>query len=137
MSMRPSIHQQERWRKEDEAREALRDAPRRARYRAETAGAVVTFNVRALSGRPPVFFPTIAAALATHRPFLHVACPACGQVGSVDLREVDRHPEATIATLIPALSCRGCRRHAPLAVIRGLRKFPVSALPAWRRQARG
>ncbi len=33
----------------------------------------------------------------------------------VDLRTVDLHPFAALTSLIPALSCRSCRPHAPFA----------------------
>jgi hypothetical protein len=36
-------------------------------------------------------------------------------VGSVDLRTLDRHPGASISSLIPSLSCRRCPPHAPFA----------------------
>jgi hypothetical protein len=32
--------------------------------------------------------------------------PACRQFGSVDLRTLDRHPGASISSLIPSVSCR-------------------------------
>jgi hypothetical protein len=53
------------------------------------------------------------AALLTGRrlllvPWLTFSCPACGQVGSVDLRTLDRHPGAAISSLIPSVSCRRC-----------------------------
>ena len=35
--------------------------------------------------------------------------------GSIDLRTLDRHHDATITSLIPSLSCRSCRPHAPFA----------------------
>jgi hypothetical protein len=31
------------------------------------------------------------------------------------LRTLDRHPNAAVTSLIPALSCRSCRPHAPFA----------------------
>jgi hypothetical protein len=34
------------------------------------------------------------------------------QVGSVDLRTLDRHPGASISSLIPSASCRRCSPHA-------------------------
>jgi hypothetical protein len=41
--------------------------------------------------------------------------PACGQLGSVDLRTLDRHPGGSISSLIPAVSCRRCSPNAPFA----------------------
>jgi len=48
-------------------------------------------------------------------PWLSYSCPACQQVGSVDLRTLDRHPGAAISSLIPSVSCRRCSPNAPFA----------------------
>jgi hypothetical protein len=40
---------------------------------------------------------------------------ACGQLGSVDRRALDRHPGAAISSLIPSVSCRRCSPNAPFA----------------------
>jgi len=39
-------------------------------------------------------------------------CPACRTINAIDLRTLDRHHDAAITSLIPALSCRP---HAPFA----------------------
>jgi hypothetical protein len=57
---------------------------------------------------PPRFYPTIGAAVAAGTPILNFMCPGCPQVGDVDLRTLGRQPAATIASLIPKLSCRRC-----------------------------
>jgi hypothetical protein len=62
-----------------------------------------------------LFYPTFRTALAAGLPWLEYLCPACRQVGELDLREVDRHPEASISTLIPQLSCRRCCPNPPFA----------------------
>jgi len=41
-----------------------------------------------------------------------------------DLRHLDRHPDAAITSLIPALSCRSCRPNAPFAEL--LKLAPAS-----------
>jgi len=46
---------------------------------------------------------------------LWVRCPACRTTQAVDLRTLDRHPWSALTSLIPALSCRACRPHAPFA----------------------
>ena len=43
------------------------------------------------------------------------ACPACHTVSAIDLRGLDRHPDAAVTSLIPSLSCRSCRPSAPFA----------------------
>ena len=62
-----------------------------------------------------LFSPTIGCALKARHWFLWVRCPACRTTQAVDLRTVDRHPFAALTSLIPALSCRSCRPHAPFA----------------------
>ena len=104
------------------AAEERRLAPKRARLKAETVIAIAAFNVRALTASPATFYPTIGAAIAARRYFLICECPACEQRGCVDLRKIDRHRGASIESLIPVLSCRECRPHAPFAKIIGLRK---------------
>jgi hypothetical protein len=44
-----------------------------------------------------------------------VRCSACRTTTAIDLRKIDRHHDAGITSLIPALSCRSCRAHAPFA----------------------
>ena len=34
---------------------------------------------------------------------------------AIDLRTLDRHADAAVTSLIPALSCRSCRPNAPFA----------------------
>jgi hypothetical protein len=50
-----------------------------------------------------LFAPTIGAALAACYRLLWVRCPACRTIQSVDLREVDRHTDAAVTSLIPEL----------------------------------
>ena len=64
---------------------------------------------------PMLFSPTIGCALKARHWFLWVCCPACRTTQAVDLRTLDRHPWSAISSLIPALSCRACRPHAPFA----------------------
>jgi hypothetical protein len=64
---------------------------------------------------PMLFSPTIGCALKARHWFLWVRCPACRTTQSIDLRTLDRHPFAALTGLIPALSCRSCRPHAPFA----------------------
>jgi hypothetical protein len=67
------------------------------------------------SARELWFYPTIGAAIAAGVPWLTYSCPACQQVGAVDLRTLDRHPGAAISSVIPSLSCRRCSPNAPFA----------------------
>jgi len=61
---------------------------------------VVIWNSRRAGGRELWFYPTIAAAIAAGVPWLVYSCPACQHGGSLDLRKLDRHPSASISSLI-------------------------------------
>ena len=64
---------------------------------------------------PMLFSPTIGAAVTAGYWFLSVRCPACRTINAIDLRTLDRHRDAVVTSLIPALSCRSCRPDAPFA----------------------
>jgi hypothetical protein len=46
---------------------------------------------------------------------LWVRCLARRTANAIDLRTLDRHRDAAVTSLIPALSCRSCRPNAPFA----------------------
>ncbi len=73
------------------------------------------WNERQAQRMPMLFSPTIGAALASRYWYLWVRCPACRTTQAIDLRRIDRHPDAAVTSLIPALSCRSCRPNAPFA----------------------
>jgi hypothetical protein len=54
---------------------------------------------------PMLFSPTIGAAITARYWFLWVCCPACRTIKAIDLRTLDRHHDAAVNSLIPALSC--------------------------------
>ena len=125
MSHSPS---QRRRDKEMARRQAEADAARAAEIAAardHAARIVRLWNARAGRGRPPVFYPTIGATIVAGQPFLTYLCPACQQVGEVDVRTIQRHPGATIASLIPALSCQRCSPNPPFARLIGLAEGPT------------
>jgi hypothetical protein len=71
---------------------------------------------------PMLFTPTIGAAIAARYWFLWVRCPACRTINAIDLRTLDRHHDAAVTSLIPALvlplvpaECAVCRTGAPVA----------------------
>jgi len=76
---------------------------------------VAVWNARQARRMPMLFSPTIGAAIAAGYWFLWVRCPACRTVNAIDLRTLDRHHDAAITSLIPALSCHSCRPNAPFA----------------------
>ena len=75
---------------------------------------------------PMLFAPTIGAAIAARHWWLWVRCPACHPTNAIDLRTLDRHPDAAITSLIPALSCRSCRPNAPFAELVQLSRLSVN-----------
>jgi hypothetical protein len=91
----------------------------------EAERVVGIWNERHAANRDLWFYPTIGAAIAAECPWLRFYCPACRQLGEVDLRKLDRHRGATIESLIPALSCRRCRPNPPFAKLLGLATLPT------------
>ena len=53
-------------------------------------------------------------------------CPACRTTSAIDLRSLDRHPDAAVTSLIPALSCRPCRPNAPFAELVRLSRTSIA-----------
>jgi hypothetical protein len=76
---------------------------------------IAAWNERQALRAPMIFSPTIGAAIRAGYWFLWVRCPACRTISSIDLRTLDRHPDAAVTSLIPSLSRRSCRPDAPFA----------------------
>ena len=85
---------------------------------------IAAWNDRQAKRMPMLFSPTIGAAITAHYWYLWVCCPACRTTNAIDLRTLDRHHDAAVMSLIPALSCRSCRRNAPFAEL--VRLSPTS-----------
>jgi hypothetical protein len=100
------------------------ERPNRLKSEHEAKLLVATWNVRVIRHSPVWFFPTIRAALIARRFYLGCLCPGCGQRGSVDLRRVNRHPDASLESLIPMLSCQRCSPNPPFARLTGLSRRP-------------
>ena len=98
-------------RAQERERAAVRAAAEARRAEAERKAVadaqkiVSIWNARQAGGRELWFYPTIGAAIAAGVPWLTYSCRACHQVGSLDLRTLDRHPSASISSLIPSMSC--------------------------------
>jgi len=95
---------------------------------------IMVWNERQAKHMPMLFSPTIGAAIAARQWFLWVRCPAYRTTQSVELRTLDRHPDAAITSLIPALSCRSCRPNAPFAEL--VRLSPTSIADEMREKHR-
>ncbi len=87
---------------------------------------IAAWNERQAKRMPMLFSPTIGAAIAARFWFLWVRCPACRTTNAIDLRALDRHRDAPVTSLIPALSCRSCRPNAPFAEVVQLSRASIA-----------
>jgi hypothetical protein len=67
-----------------------------------------TLERAAAACRDMLWSPMIRAALIAGTPWLDVFCPGCGTSRAIDLRKADRHPLASVATLVLGLRCSWC-----------------------------
>src|SRR6516162_8989596 len=65
---------------------------------------IAAWNERQALHAPIIFSPTIGAAVRAGYWFLWVRCPACRTINAINLRTLDRHADAAVTSLIPALS---------------------------------
>jgi len=79
-------------------------------------------NGRRAKGREPWFQLRIGTAIAAGHPWLSFICPACQQIGEIGLRRLDRHPNATIGSLVLSLSF--CQPNPPHVKLLGLTRLP-------------
>ena len=70
---------------------------------------------------PMLCSPTIGAAVAAR-----YWCPGCCTTNAIDLRTLDRHPDAAVTSLIPWLSCLSCRPRAPFAELVRLSRTSIA-----------
>jgi hypothetical protein len=104
---------------EKRAREAVSDVAERDARRI-----VAMWNGRRAKGRELWFHLRIGAAIAAGRPWLTFLCPGCQQIGEIDLRRLDRHPHATIESLVLSIDCRRCQPNPPFVKLLGLSRLP-------------
>src|SRR3984893_12467560 len=102
--MGPNRRRQERERAAAGAAAEAKRAEAERKAIAEAEKIVAIWNARQAGGPALWFYPTIGAAIAAGVPWLTFSCPACQQVGAVDLRTLDRHPGGSISGLIPCFS---------------------------------
>jgi hypothetical protein len=105
-------HHMERARRE---REALARSQRSRLKRATAKHVMALWNAALAAGWRTIFYPSVGTALVTGCHYLHVVCPACQQTGETDLRKIDIHPNASIGTVVRAMSCKRCSPHPPFA----------------------
>jgi hypothetical protein len=87
---------------------------------------IAAWNERQAKRMPMLFSPTIGAAIKAGYWFVWVRCPACHMTSAIDLRGLDRHSDAAVTSLIPALSCRSCRPNAPFAELVRLSRTSIA-----------
>ena len=87
---------------------------------------IAAWNERQAKRMPMLFSPTIGAAVTARYWYLWVRCPACRTTNAIDLRTLDRHFDAAVTSLIPALSCRSCRPNAPFAELVRLSRTSIA-----------
>jgi hypothetical protein len=93
---------------EDQRREAAEKeaAARRAtdaQVLEDSERLIGAWNERQALRAPMIFSPTIGAAIRAGYWFVWARCPACRKINAIDLRTPDRHHDAAVSSLIPAL----------------------------------
>jgi hypothetical protein len=115
----PSVADLQRKHKADEAAYAADEAARKA-----ALGVVERWNAE----RSPLWSPTIRCAVIAGTPWLDVYCPSCRTSRAIDIRIIDRHPLASIGSLVLGLRCSWCRGSStPMPVLTGLHAAPPTA----------
>jgi hypothetical protein len=94
--------------------------------RADAARVIERWNAALATGRDMWWSPTIRAALVAGTPWLEVYCPGCQTIRAIDIRTIDRHPLASVGSLVLGLRCSGCPGPAPMPKIMGLHAMPPS-----------
>ena len=92
--------------------------------RDEAMRLVERWNAALAAGQGTLWSPTIRAAVVAGMPWLDVNCPGCGTSRAIDIRTIDRHPLASIGSLVLGLRCSWCPGSAPMPVITGLHAVP-------------
>jgi hypothetical protein len=112
---------------EDQRRDAAeKEAATRRATDAQVLEDVAIWNEHQALHASMIFSPTIGAAIRAGYWFLWVHCPACRTINAIDLRTLDRHPNAAVTSLIPSLSCRSCRPNAPFAELVRLSRTSIA-----------
>ena len=106
----------------------IKDSAKRAAddraTRADSKAVVDRWNEQLAAGRDMLWSPTIRAALLAGTPWLDVLWPGCGTSKPIDLCTVDRHPLASVGTLVLGLRCSWCPGSAPMPKLIGLFALP-------------
>jgi hypothetical protein len=93
--------------------------------RDEAVAVVERWNAALTSGRGALWSPTIRCAVMAGTPWLDIHCPGCRRSRAIDIRTIDRHPLASVGSLVLGLQCSWCPGSAPMPV----RILPRSVRP--------
>src|SRR5258708_14030415 len=114
----PSVADLMRKRACDEAAAAADEAARKA-----ARSIVERWN----GERSVLWSPTIRCAITAGTPWLDVHCPGCRTSRAIDIRTLDRHPLASVGSLVLGLRCSWCGGDGPMPVLTGLHAPPPAA----------
>src|SRR5262252_2926070 len=81
-----------------------RQAAERAGHEAAVR-VVERWNAALAVGRGALWSPTIRCAVLAGTPWLDVYCPGCRTSRAIDIRTLDRHPLASVGSLVLGLRC--------------------------------
>jgi hypothetical protein len=68
--------------------------------RDEAVRVIAEWNTALSAGRGALWSPTIRCAVMAGTPWLDVHCPGCGTSRAIDIRIIDRHPLASVGSLV-------------------------------------
>jgi len=91
--------------------------------RAEACAVVERWNAALAAGRGALWSPTIRAATLANKPWLDVYGPGCRTFRTIDIRKIDRHPLASVGSLVLGLRCTWRGVSAPMPRLGGLHPF--------------
>jgi hypothetical protein len=91
---------------------------------AEARRLVERWNTALAAGKGALWSPTIWAAIAAGTPWVDVFRPGCRTSRAIDIRTIDRHPLASVGSLVLGLQCSWCPGSAPMPRITGLHALP-------------
>jgi len=93
----------------------------------EAVSVVERWNAALSAGRGALWSPTIRCAVLAGMPWLDVYCPGCKTSRAIDIRTLDRHPLASVGSLLLGLRCSWCPGAARMPLLKGLHAFPPAA----------
>jgi hypothetical protein len=102
-------------------------ATEEAAQKAERAAQEAAFRVveRWNAERSPLWSPTLRCAITAGTPWLDIYCPGCRTSRAIDIRTLDRHPLASVGSLVLGLRCSWCPGNVPIPVLTGLQATPI------------